>query len=487
MLTRLEVDGFKNLLDLTITFGPYTCIAGPNGVGKSNIFDAIRFLSLLADHTLVEAALGVRASEAHAADPRHLFWTDGHERADRMRLAAEMIVPREVRDDFNRKADTTSTFLRYELELGYEEPSGGASLGRLVLLREALRPITAGDAPQHLPFPHSASAFRNRIVDNKRRAKSGFISTEPAPDGRMQILVHQDQGTGGRPAPAPADSAPRTIVGTTTTSQTPTILAARREMQSWRLLALEPSAMRRPDRFMDDPHITPNGGHLPATLYRLASQEGAETGAPPAVYARVAARLSDLMPVEEVRVDRDEARERLTLEARESGRSFLPALALSDGTLRFLTLCILEQDPEVQGVICMEEPENGIHPVRMKPMVQLLRDLAVDPHEPPGADNPLRQVIVNTHSPLFVQLQDPSDLLYAEQTRVKLPSGRATTTLRCRPLLEGAERPNWRLTGGGIGVGKATIIAYLTQPRGAQIALDDAVELEKGARRGVIG
>ena len=40
MLTRLEVDGFKNLLDLNIELGAFTCIAGPNGTGKSNVFDA---------------------------------------------------------------------------------------------------------------------------------------------------------------------------------------------------------------------------------------------------------------------------------------------------------------------------------------------------------------------------------------------------------------------------------------------------------------
>ena len=43
MLTRIEVDGFKNLVEFALDFGPYTCIAGANGVGKSNIFDAIRF------------------------------------------------------------------------------------------------------------------------------------------------------------------------------------------------------------------------------------------------------------------------------------------------------------------------------------------------------------------------------------------------------------------------------------------------------------
>lgn len=63
MLTRLEVNGFKNLLKFAVDFGPFNCIAGPNGAGKSNIFDAIRFLSLLADHTILEAALQVRDTD----------------------------------------------------------------------------------------------------------------------------------------------------------------------------------------------------------------------------------------------------------------------------------------------------------------------------------------------------------------------------------------------------------------------------------------
>jgi AAA15 family ATPase/GTPase len=70
MLTRLKVSGFKNLVDVEIRFGPFTCIAGPNGVGKSNVFDAIRFLSALADRSLIEAALSVRAEGGRAADLR---------------------------------------------------------------------------------------------------------------------------------------------------------------------------------------------------------------------------------------------------------------------------------------------------------------------------------------------------------------------------------------------------------------------------------
>ncbi|MBC8139699.1 MAG: AAA family ATPase, partial [Fibrella sp.] len=59
MLTRFKVSGFKNLVDVDVRFGPFTCIAGANGVGKSNLFDAIKFLGLTGKDTLRGAALSV--------------------------------------------------------------------------------------------------------------------------------------------------------------------------------------------------------------------------------------------------------------------------------------------------------------------------------------------------------------------------------------------------------------------------------------------
>lgn len=468
MLTRLEVDGFKNLLDFSIDFGPFNCIAGENGVGKSNIFDAIQFLSLLADNTLMEAALSIRGTDPETADLRELFWTDGRATMESFRMAAEMIVEPKTDDDFGRPSEASSTYLRYEVRIGYEEPTNRGTLGRLVLLSEDLTYITEGEAARRVRFPHSAKHFRSAIVENRRRTKSGYITTEYPTQGETEILLHQE-GHQGRPQRAPAKSAPRTIVATSNTSTTPTILAARREMQNWRFLALEPSAMRRTDRFHSSRQITANGEHLPATLYRLATETTDDDEETQQVYARVAARLSDLVDVSELRVDVDQVRQLLALEAREDSGVLLPARSLSDGTLRFLTLCVIAEDPTARGVICMEEPENGIHPAKMEAMVELLHDLVVDPQEPPDERfNPLRQVIVATHSPAFVQLQNPDDLLFATETQVKAPpNGHPTPTLRCRPLTG-----TWRASNGDRGVNKGTILAYLTAPPGAQLRIE---------------
>lgn len=469
MLTRLEINNFKNLVDFSIDFGPLTCIAGPNGSGKSNVFDAIRFLSLLSSHTILDAVLGVRGGSIETSDISDIFSHNGRERSDVITIAAEMIVDPEVIDDFGRGASASSTYLRYELELRYREAVHQAELGRVVLQREELSQITEGDAARRLMFPHSAGKFRRAAVRNSRRAKSGFISTESAADGQREILVHQDGGSRGQPQRAPAESAPRTIVSTSNTSTTPTILAAKREMESWRIVALEPSGMRRADRFHDPRTIDDSGKHLAGTLFKLANREEEQGGSRESLYARIANRVGELVPVSRLTVDVDEVRQLMTLQATEASGLDVPSRSLSDGTLRFLALAIIAEDLDSRGLICMEEPENGIHPAKLHAMVDLLRDLAFDASDAVSPDNPMRQLIIATHSPGVVQLQNPHDIVFM-QSVVLNRRGEGVKTVRAQPLAG-----SWRARQRDVtAIGKASILAYLSTAPGAQISLDYA-------------
>ena len=401
MLTRLKVSGFKNLVEVDVRFGPFTCVAGPNGVGKSNLFDAIRFLSALADRTLMDAALSVR--EGRTADVRSLFHRVGDEYDRQMDFAAEMIIPREGTDELGQHAEATTTFLRYSISLGYRGDTD-SPMGPLEILTEKLSHITLGRAHEHLLFPHKVARWRRSAVVGRRSAE--FISTEQQAENRV-IKLHQD-GSGGKPAVRMASSLPRTVLSATLAAESPTATLARKEMQSWTILQLEPSALRSPDAFVDPQRLGRDGSHLAATLYRLARSQN---GGSKRVYARVANRLATLIDdVRDVWIDRDERREQLSLYASGKDKTPHAARALSDGTLRFLALAVLAEDPEAQGVLCLEEPENGIHPERIPAMIELLRDIATDPDVPIGDENPLRQVIINTHSPAFV-LQVPDDSL----------------------------------------------------------------------------
>lgn len=462
MLTRLEATGFKNLLGFSADFGPYTCIAGPNAVGKSNIFDAIEFLSALADKTFIEAAQSLRGDAGQVpADISSLFSrrVDGSYRD--MQLAAECIVDAQVTDDFGREAAAQSTFLRYEISLRFVEPGNEqfrSPYGMVQLLREDLSYIKTGDAIDRAPWLRKRKAFRDSVVWNKRKTPGGFISTTRTEDGHIAIAVHQE-GNQGRKNTSPAARAPRSVVSTVTTVDQPTILAFRREMQSWRKFALEPTAMRAPDAFSARQSIAPDGAHMPATLYRLARQRADD------VEALVAERVSDLVDVRSVSVEADPQRDVLTLRARLGGvDADFPAKSLSDGTLRFLALSTVLFDADSRGVICMEEPENGIHPGKLEGMVRLLRDLAVDTDQPVGPGNPLRQVIVNTHSPHMVALQNDDELLEAASV-TRREEGDRVQTVRLLAL-----RGTWRdeaPTEVRFTQSREAIAEYLTYPPGA--------------------
>ena len=459
MLTRLEVDGFKNLLDFSVDFGPFTCIAGPNAIGKSNVFDAIQLLSLLADKTFIEAAAELRTPGAPSVDLASLFWAGATDGA-RMRFGAEFIVDREVQDDFGRDAEPTATFLRYDLEIQYVAAREALAPGgeRIRLLAEKLSYITLGDAPARLLWQHSKRDFSDRVLMNRRRG-SDYISTTDD-DGTGIINVHQDGGSRGQTRKSPADRAPRTVVSTTATSDDPTVLAARREMQRWRILALEPSALRRPDSVTEPDVMTETGKHMPAALRRIVARRG------PDALAAVTSTAAALTDVRSVSVDVDPQRQTLTLRASIRSGPDLPARSLSDGTLRFLALSIMANDPDYTGLICMEEPENGIHPARIEVMAELVRGIAVDPMEAPGDENPMRQVIVNTHSPRYVMAQNAADLLFAENATV-VRDGRSTTTLRLLPLIG-----TWRDTGRGTVLTKSDIQDFLESDSESQLSLD---------------
>jgi predicted ATPase len=55
VLTRIEIDGFKSFADFSLDVPPFLAIVGPNASGKSNLFDAIQFLSSLATRPVSKA------------------------------------------------------------------------------------------------------------------------------------------------------------------------------------------------------------------------------------------------------------------------------------------------------------------------------------------------------------------------------------------------------------------------------------------------
>ena len=100
MITRLEIDGFKTFSNFKIDLSSFVVIAGTNGSGKSNLFDAIQLISRLAE-TELKSAFQEQRGEA-----RELFTllSDGTYK-EKMSFMVEMLVDKKVKDSWGNEKE----------------------------------------------------------------------------------------------------------------------------------------------------------------------------------------------------------------------------------------------------------------------------------------------------------------------------------------------------------------------------------------------
>ncbi len=113
------------------------------------------------------------------------------------------------------------------------------------------------------------------------------------------------------------------------------------------------------------------------------------------------------------------------LRIREKGLAHtIPATRLSDGTLRFLCLLVILCHPNPPPLICIEEPELGMHPDILPTIAELLIEASQR-----------TQIIITTHSDILV-----SNLQSVPEALVICERGENGTTMR---RLTAAEIVGW--------------------------------------------
>ncbi|MFT3757898.1 AAA family ATPase [Thauera sp.] len=437
MLTRLEINGFKTFEDLDISFSPFTVILGSNAAGKSNLFDAIKLLSNLATKDVNEALKDMRG------EPLELFrQTTSQGRVKQIYLAAEVLVDPLVRDPWGSEVRLTHTRMRYEVTLERRELKNG--LERVQVAKEAVYPVKSKDdqwAKAHKP----SKAFKDSYLKYSRQ--NPWLTTETLLEG-LSFSIHQD-GKQGRNRPASAAEA--TVLYSITNAEFPHLFALREEMRNWRLLQLDPALLRKPVPATASDVLDVDGANLAAVLARLKA-ETATSERPNGVLSDIAGELNNLIPGV-LQLDaglHDASREyRIELTMRDG----LPytSRVISDGTLRVLALLTLLNDPQHRGLICFEEPENGVHPGRVRQLVRRLNDMVSTPADfapDEGAAPPLCQLLLNSHSPVVLSaLLEPDEngqplnpeILFADTATVSDPQRKE---LRRKTRLRPVVRPN---------------------------------------------
>jgi len=90
----------------------------------------------------------------------------------------------------------------------------------------------------------------------------------------------------------------------------------------------------------------------------------------------------------------------------QEGDITIPATRLSDGTLRYLCLLAILCHPNPPPLVCIEEPELGLHPDIMPALAELLKEASTR-----------SQLIVTTHSDELVDAMtdQPESVLVCER------------------------------------------------------------------------
>jgi predicted ATPase len=393
MLTRIEIDGFKSFEDFSLDLQPLTAIVGPNASGKSNLFDALRFLSLLAQFDIRTAMQDLRG------EPLELFRQTVYGPSDTMKFAVELMLDRSGVDAFGTRYETPARRLRYELSLRVAKSPTGIESG-VYVHHEKCTPISKRE--DRALFLRNAKLSYNAKV-------APFIRVSDTGDA---LLVRQDgRQKHGRPVRLSLKEASKTALSTITTAEFPHLYAVRDLLANMRFLEINPRAARAANDHFADRTLRRDASNLSAVLARL-KLETATSERPEGVLADIAADLSSLIPsVSHLEILDDPNRRQYSFNIKFTGDLAFSSRVISDGTLRLLALLAVLHDPNRRGTLCFEEPENGVHEGRIRMLVEFLRN-SVGPST--DAKIPSFQVILNTHSPNVMKALHDNEIVAAD-------------------------------------------------------------------------
>lgn len=339
MLERIQL---QNLLSFgpdaeEIELGPLNVLIGPNGSGKSNFIEAICLLQ--AAPTDLAGPMGTGRGVAD------WIW-QGEPKADSARIEAV------VKPDGDKA-------LHYSVEFGERH-------NRLSVLNERLKQAGRPN-PTYMEMSDGKTVFQ--------------VSREPS-----EVAERSDASY--RHVEYPTETSKSVLAQVKDAKHHPELTCLGQQLDRiclYREWTLGPNnAVRAPQRTdLPNGRVVEGYGNLGLVLNRLSRDYR--------VRERIVEGLRQLYKeASDFHVSIEFNTVQVFVQER-GGKVTVPAARLSDGTVRYLSLLAVLCDPEPPPLICIEEPEVGLHP----DAVALLADLLVEA-------SARTQLIVTTHSEALV-------------------------------------------------------------------------------------
>ena len=387
MIKRVKIQGYKSLRDVEVHLSSLSVLFGPNAAGKSNFLDALQLLSRIATSRNLKEAF----EPPYRGKPLESYWfgdggIEGLLKKESAAFSIEVDVELSpaVIQEVNRQISQMKSGkglsgnggatsqkelsfihrknLRYRIEVEI--------LPRAGLLRvadEYLAPLGGRGQPIEKPSPYIEQKGNRFHLRMEGQAHPTYVER------------YVDHSIISRPHYPP---------------HFPHLTALKKEMENWLFFYFEPrERMRASTPVKEVHHIGSMGEELAAFLNTLNTLS-------PRQFQAVEKALRSIIPsITGIRAEVNKMGE-VELSLLE-GNTPVPARVVSEGTLRILGLLALAggNPPAVVG---FEEPENGIHPRRIRDIAELLTNRTILGET---------QLIVTTHSPILPDLV-PDDSLF---------------------------------------------------------------------------
>lgn len=361
-LSQLDIAYFRSLFSISLTFKPLTIIIGPNASGKSNLFKAIRFL--------YDGVAGDRRDwQAYHSQIDDLVWYGYKEhygtRADEVIFSLKFDNPKaNYLIDFE-VSEQTYLSVQYE-SLSFPTPTPNDPFQKVIYFDQFAGRSTKYIGHRGKPLKHPQSTFISERSLYLREYGSGFTLPEA-----KSVYDH--------------------ITG-------------------WRFVDVEPAKGRQSSFIPAVPEEVPplegDGSNLSAFLYALNKIRYDD-------FVAISEEMANLIELpQKMLVEHDAERGGSQarygfVEAPFGENRLVPPASMSDGTIRLLALLSFLMGDRTASLLCLEEPDHGLHPRLMHYLADVLRRAVSPIQQDNGQTLPTPQIIITTHS---AELMDCFDL-----------------------------------------------------------------------------
>jgi predicted ATPase len=324
-IESIEINGYRSVKELRLKLGDVTVLVGPNGCGKSNIYQAIKLGAA--------SARGQLASEIISEGGiNSILWAGKLHKHD---------------DPYVRIAIAFEDDLSYELEIGRVPYSDRISMdpGKLLTI-----------------FRHDPDVKRELVQIKNGKKKIALLSREGG-----SITARNMDGRNAQ-YPGTIDQTESVLSEIREPHKFPELSSLRTEFCSWRFYHTFrtdlDSPIRQPQQATLTNVMSNDGANLASAIATIIAVGHAE---------RLFALIESAFPNSKLVVGEDNGEIALYMNAPGVWRP-LSCREFSDGTLQYLCLLAALLTPRPAPFVVLNEPETSIHPSLFKPLAELILD-----------------------------------------------------------------------------------------------------------------